>query len=257
MKKLKLVAAIVAACAAMPAFAQTWQGTANYGVETVGPFNTYDFSSAGVLLIDPVNSTTANGYYQSFVTSHLLDDLKISSPLLASNNYEITVVMDFTSHITSSNNFGKTFSIDGGSFALYLDTTPDRSFNTDSGFKDGIKILAGTVVSGATSTVKFGNQEIGGSDVQLMVTSYDASVFSSAIGGGENIFTLRMNSPLDSAFLNPITSVQGHSYLPSTGDLKYAADANLILTPVPEPETYGMLLAGLGMLGAIARRRIS
>ena len=27
------------------------------------------------------------------------------------------------------------------------------------------------------------------------------------------------------------------------------------VTPVPEPETYAMLLAGLGVMGAIARRR--
>ncbi|MCX9158305.1 FxDxF family PEP-CTERM protein [Niveibacterium sp. 24ML] len=31
--------------------------------------------------------------------------------------------------------------------------------------------------------------------------------------------------------------------------------ANAIAAPVPEPETYAMLLAGLGMIGAIARRR--
>jgi hypothetical protein len=30
----------------------------------------------------------------------------------------------------------------------------------------------------------------------------------------------------------------------------------IVLTaPVPEPETYAMLLAGLGVLGAVARRR--
>ncbi|WP_292996568.1 FxDxF family PEP-CTERM protein [Nitrosomonas sp.] len=28
-----------------------------------------------------------------------------------------------------------------------------------------------------------------------------------------------------------------------------------ILTPVPEPETYAMLLAGLGLLGFVVRRR--
>jgi hypothetical protein len=28
-----------------------------------------------------------------------------------------------------------------------------------------------------------------------------------------------------------------------------------MLAPVPEPETYGMMLAGLGVLGFLARRR--
>jgi hypothetical protein len=28
-----------------------------------------------------------------------------------------------------------------------------------------------------------------------------------------------------------------------------------MLAPVPEPETYGMMLAGLGVLGLLARRR--
>lgn len=31
--------------------------------------------------------------------------------------------------------------------------------------------------------------------------------------------------------------------------------ANYTVTPVPEPETYAMLLAGLGLMGVIARRR--
>lgn len=31
--------------------------------------------------------------------------------------------------------------------------------------------------------------------------------------------------------------------------------ANYSITPVPEPETFAMLLAGLGLMGAIARRR--
>jgi hypothetical protein len=30
---------------------------------------------------------------------------------------------------------------------------------------------------------------------------------------------------------------------------------DMVTTPVPEPETYGMLLAGLGVLGLVARRR--
>jgi hypothetical protein len=32
---------------------------------------------------------------------------------------------------------------------------------------------------------------------------------------------------------------------------------NIVATPVPEPETYAMLLAGLGVVGFLARRRQS
>ena len=32
-------------------------------------------------------------------------------------------------------------------------------------------------------------------------------------------------------------------------------DLKIVSTPVPEPETYAMLLAGLGLIGAVARRR--
>ncbi len=35
----------------------------------------------------------------------------------------------------------------------------------------------------------------------------------------------------------------------------YVAIDNLVLTPVPEPETYALLLAGLGLLTVIGRRR--
>ena len=36
---------------------------------------------------------------------------------------------------------------------------------------------------------------------------------------------------------------------------KYAQDQLVMLAPVPEPETYAMLLAGLGVMGAVVRRR--
>jgi hypothetical protein len=35
----------------------------------------------------------------------------------------------------------------------------------------------------------------------------------------------------------------------------YAQDQLVMLAPVPEPETYAMLLAGLGVMGAVVRRR--
>lgn len=41
----------------------------------------------------------------------------------------------------------------------------------------------------------------------------------------------------------------------NSGGGSYGGDINVAMAPVPEPETYGMLLAGVGILGMLARRR--
>lgn len=255
MMKLKIAAAALAALVAVPAIAaDTWVGSATYTVgsvtETINNFNTYDFSSAGVLLLDTtVGSLNANGYYQSFVTQHLFDDQLINNPQLSAGNYEITVVANFNSTATS----GNTYAVNSGSFSLWLGSK-DRNFATDTGFANGTKIMEGTVMSGVGSSVTVGAQQFGGGALQLAITGYDSAIYNpDTIGGGDSIFTLRLNAAVDNGFLNPITQVQGHSF--GAGDLKYAADGNLILTAVPEPESYAMLLAGIGLIGAIARRR--
>ncbi len=45
-----------------------------------------------------------------------------------------------------------------------------------------------------------------------------------------------------------------HRHVRHFGDFQFPRDKP-ITTPVPEPETYAMLLAGLGVMGAVARRR--
>jgi len=254
MNILKLSAlAVAVACIAAPAVATaatpaTWVGTANYDVETVGPFNTYDFASAGVLLIDPMsNSTsTANGYYQSFVDRHFLDFTAASAPGLNSS-YEITVVANFTSTLSANN----AYAVNGGSFALYLGTgIPNHNFGGDSGFNDGTQIMSGTVIGGGGY---LGGDGDGSGTLRLQVTGYDQSVYQpDTIAGGKSIFSLEL---LSNSSKVSITSVQGHNFDTLSGDQLYAADGKLVLA-VPEPESYAMLLAGLGLMGAIARRRI-
>ena len=54
------------------------------------------------------------------------------------------------------------------------------------------------------------------------------------------------------------TNVAGNYFLHIAGTSNGAATYNgtvSLVSPVPEPETYGMLLAGLGMIGFVARRR--
>jgi hypothetical protein len=53
----------------------------------------------------------------------------------------------------------------------------------------------------------------------------------------------------------------GDYYLQVSGNMvsntSAAFGGAVMLAPVPEPETYGMMLAGLGVLGFLARRRRS
>lgn len=65
----------------------------------------------------------------------------------------------------------------------------------------------------------------------------------------------------DGAFLGLSTSTDAMTFVPGSFDVSDAYVANdlttadVVYAPVPEPETYAMFLAGLGMIGVIARRR--
>ena len=50
--------------------------------------------------------------------------------------------------------------------------------------------------------------------------------------------------------INDSGAIVGDAYNSALG-----VEHAFVLTPIPEPETYAMLLAGLGLIGAIARRK--
>jgi hypothetical protein len=86
----------------------------------------------------------------------------------------------------------------------------------------------------------------------------DETINQSLVGSN-----LIMGSPDEAPFLAAQSFgglVNGHSYRlgVSASFLSGASrggEFTVTITPVPEPETYAMFLAGLGMLGTIARRR--
>jgi hypothetical protein len=63
---------------------------------------------------------------------------------------------------------------------------------------------------------------------------------------------LRLGNPLDSPLLSQVTSVQGNA-VAGAGNYLFAADGYTALA-VPEANTYAMMLAGLGLVGFMARR---
>lgn len=65
----------------------------------------------------------------------------------------------------------------------------------------------------------------------------------------------------DGAFLGLSYSNAAMTFIAGSFDVSDAYvtnnlhSANVVYAPVPEPETYAMFLAGLGLMGAVARRR--
>lgn len=67
------------------------------------------------------------------------------------------------------------------------------------------------------------------------------------------------NTTVSTAILNPITLAAGTYTLQVSGSVLGTSGGSysgvLNLAPVPEPESYAMLLGGLGLLGLMVRRR--
>jgi len=76
-----------------------------------------------------------------------------------------------------------------------------------------------------------------------------AAVFSD-VGNTNGHISFSVNQTLDPSTLYYV-NVTGVT----SGSLGGAYNGAIQLAPVPEPETYAMLLAGLGLMGAIVRRR--
>ncbi len=87
-----------------------------------------------------------------------------------------------------------------------------------------------------------------------------SSITISSLGGPVFAFTQNTGDPNEHWSLASVVLSAGVDYLLTvTGVQGGAGTGNyagqLSVTPVPEPETYALMLAGLGLMGFIARRR--
>jgi len=70
-----------------------------------------------------------------------------------------------------------------------------------------------------------------------------------------NSWLAAANSAVDAGWTNTNVAVLNLWRQDSQGNFTIQAQDQLYITPIPEPETYMMLLAGLGLMGFVARRR--
>lgn len=112
--------------------------------------------------------------------------------------------------------------------------TADFTFDPSAAYLNALLTVSGNTL--------FGSGQVTFSNVQLDGAAFTANgsnwVYTGAVTDAVHHITFDYNVP--------------------TGTIaQYTATAVMTAAPVPEPETYAMLLAGLGALGFVARRRQS
>ena len=119
---------------------------------------------------------------------------------------------------------------------------------TVANFGGGVKAVGGTFFNtNASGAFSAGNLTVTGSDggtpvSTILITGATTSSFVGFVSTG-------LMSSLKLVADNSSNGVPDFSY-PTVGNLVLAS-----AMPVPEPETYAMMLAGLGLIGFLARRR--
>ena len=119
---------------------------------------------------------------------------------------------------------------------------------TVGNFGGGVKAVGGTFFNTDTSGAFFaGNLTVTGSDGGTPVSSI--LITGATTGSFVGFVSTGLMSSLTLVADNSLKGVPDFSY-PTVGNLVLAS-----AMPIPEPETYAMMLAGLGLVGFLARRR--
>ena len=127
----------------------------------------------------------------------------------------------------------------GGGTDHWLSTNLRSSPIVFQNFSSGVSAFGGNFFGSDIS-----GQFVAGGN--LVLTALDGTTLTYALNGTTESSFLGFVS--DSALTSVTLATDGGLYWPTANDVVLAA-------AVPEPATYGMLLAGLGFVGAVARRR--
>lgn len=163
---------------------------------------------------------------------------------------------DFDSNATSLNAVPAGWTVSNGTVDIigngFFDFYPGNGayIDLDGSTNDAGELShAFSLTGGVTYNASF---TLGGS------TRGDSNVVDVSFGTASQSFTLASNDPL-ALFTVGFTPATDGSYALTFanqgGDALGAILLDVEVAAIPEPETYALMLAGLGMLGAVRRRR--
>lgn len=213
---------------------QSWNLTT---VDYIGAWTAFNAAASagkqwGVYTADSFGGTTA-GDLQRLTTAGTASGLNVST----TNSALASSGALFDQFITASNNI-----VDNGTSVLNNHGTVANGSNFVS------LVPAATAASGLSVNAYGTTGRIANSSADTN-GAFDTNLFAWTLTRSAGIGALAgVNAQLP---LSPGETLRPYFNLSSTGTLTYT------VASVPEPETYAMFLAGLGLMGAVARRRKS
>jgi len=290
--KFSLTAAAIATVAALglgttasaaPTDVLVQDGAGNVIATGVHTFDENEAGSGLALGFNPSVGSTFTFLYQANVVSfndalgQAITPAAGLNASFASGGYEFTVVARITETVTGISAGGGavtvTFAATGGTASIFFDNTASGGVkavtNTGSGFDDGhlvgqFDVVAGTGLSNFTTFG--GGAGLGATQYDFVISgsTVDANYISGLSGPiGDMHFTssqvippgtstttgFHLGTPSGAPDIYPTTPTDGNLLLKVDGSNTFTAAA------VPEPETYALMLAGLGAIGFMTRRR--
>jgi hypothetical protein len=248
-------------------FNQTGGDKYSYAHLLSGTYNLYSGSATGTLV-------SVNGIFNQTGGSYSASNLGIGSTAtynLAGGKASIQYLnmvgsFNFTGGTLSVNQYDGDLINAGGVLApdnipITFPDPPELSTNISGNYTQSRSGTYAVDIGGLLKGTEYDVLNVGG-------TAYlDGFLKVSFLDLGSGLFSPHLGDSFDILSAEQVVGSFRHLWLPKLGhdlswNIEYLADAmgttdlvRLSVAPIPEPEIYAMMLAGLGVLGFVARRK--